>query len=67
VSDLYQRVRYLPAAIDRTRKKLRKLVSEAERLGLTDLANETWDDLIHEAQAAAKLNGGSIGFGDGKR
>jgi hypothetical protein len=65
MSDLYQRVRYLPDAIARTHRKLNKLLCEAERLGLQDMANEAWDDIIHEAQSRVMASCGSIGFGDG--
>lgn len=64
--DLYQRVRYLPDAIERTTKKLGKLCAEARRLGLEELANDAWDRAIIEAQAGAKARRGSIGFGDGR-
>lgn len=65
-SDLYERVRYLPSAIERTHRKLTRLIQEAETLGLKDLADESWDDVIREAQLRARLDGGSVGFGDGK-
>lgn len=37
---LYQRVRYLPRAIEHTKAKLARLAAEAEQLGLKDLADK---------------------------
>lgn len=61
----YNRRRYLPGQIEATRKKLRMLLREAERYGMTELVNDAWDRVVHDAQAATRASGGSIGFGDG--
>jgi hypothetical protein len=63
----YNRRRYLPGQIEATTKKLRMLIREAERYGMTELANDAWDQVIHEAQAEAIARGGSIGFGELRR
>jgi len=61
------RVRYLPRQIEDTRHKLRALMREARRYGMTELVNEVWDAVIIEAQAEAQMRGGSIGFGELRR
>jgi hypothetical protein len=67
------RIQRFPAVVDRTKAKLVALASEARRyndrtlLTCLDAANRAWDQAIEEAQNAAHVRGGSIGFGDGRR
>lgn len=62
----YRRRLYIPGQVDSTARKLKALIAEAERYGMTDLVDTTWDRIILEAQAYVAFKGGSIGFGDGK-
>lgn len=63
----YQRARRMPEMVEATEHKLKALLAEARRYGTDELVNATWDRVILEAQAQARANGDSIGFGDGVR
>ena len=63
----YRRKRRMPEMVEATERKLKALLIEAKRYGMDDLVNATWDRVIIEAQADARANGDSIGFGDGVR
>ena len=59
--------RNLPVQVDNAIARLRSVLNDCERYGRQELIDQAWDRIISEAQADALEQGGSIGFGDGKR
>ena len=51
---LENRVRYLPTAIENTRRKLAALEDEARQLGMRDLASLAWEREIKLARESSK-------------